>query len=204
MIEQLACKQGRRDEACNIELAEKLCSNTDKEGIFEIVNGYKAQDAAVASDCIKVLYEVARRKPELVVVYTADFINGLSSKNNRLVWGSMTALAHSAFMAAPTIYQRLDEVIAAYRQGSVITIDNSISVFAALCQADPSYTQKILPVLLNHFEHCRAKEIPQHAERLANSLTTTAKKEILKIIESRYSELSVSQSNRLKKILKTF
>ena len=94
MIELLACKLGRNDENPNIELAEKLCAGMDKKGIREIIDGLKSKEQAVAYDCVKVLYEVGQRKPELIADFAGDFITALSDKNNRTVWGSMMALVY--------------------------------------------------------------------------------------------------------------
>ena len=93
MIEKLACmpspeRRGRRnEEAPNIELAEELCRREDAEGIEEIVEGLTDTDKAVANDCIKVLYEIGVRKPELVSEYAEEFLTLLQPRNNRLVCG---------------------------------------------------------------------------------------------------------------------
>ena len=42
-------------------------------------------DARTAGDCMKVLYKLGTRKPELIAPYTDVFIDLLASKNNRLV-----------------------------------------------------------------------------------------------------------------------
>ncbi|HYF90647.1 MAG TPA: hypothetical protein VD969_00235 [Symbiobacteriaceae bacterium] len=74
MIEKLACKLGRSDEEPNIELAIYLCEQAEKDGVDEIVRGLRDRDRAVANDCIKVLYEISCRKPELIAGYAAEFI----------------------------------------------------------------------------------------------------------------------------------
>jgi hypothetical protein len=165
MLERLACKLGRNDEAPNIELAEELCLNNDITGIKEIIDGFMGEDKAVANDSIKVLYEIGERKPELIADYADEFISRLRSKNNRLAWGSMTALAKIIEYAPKPIFEKLSVVKAAYEDGSVITVDNSISVFAGLCKADDSYSKEVLPILVTHLQKCRPKDVPQHAER---------------------------------------
>ena len=200
MNEQLACRLGRNDEIPNIELAEKLCGSGDKDGIREIAEGFKSGDGAVANDCIKVLYEIGQRKPELIAGFADDFISALSDKNNRIVWGSMTALAYIAPIVPESLFKRLPEIIAAYEKGSVITIDNSISVFAQLCKAGADYQARIFPMLLNHLANCRAKEVPQHAERIAVCIDSGNREAFQKALEARAGELSESQSKRIKKL----
>ena len=200
MIELLACKFGRNDENPNIELAEKLCDSMDKAGIHEIADALNSKEKAVANDCIKVLYEVGQRKPELIADFTDKFITALSSKNNRIVWGSMTALVYIAPIKSEAVFRRLPEIILAYEKGSVITVDNSISVFARLCKANEEYQAVIFPILLDHLASCRAKEMPQHAERIAICIDTGNKEAFINALEARTNELSESQKSRILKV----
>ena len=203
MIELLACNLGRNDELPNIELAERLCANEDRDGIREIANGLESKDNAVVNDCIKVLYEIGQRKPDLIADLADVFISGLSNKNNRLVWGCMTALAYIAPVNPKAVFDRLPEVIAAYKKGSVITTDNSISVFAWLCAANEDYEKTVFPILLDHIANCRAKEIPQHAERMAVCIDSGNKDSFLKALDARVSELSDAQKSRLNNLKRT-
>jgi hypothetical protein len=203
MLELLACRLGRNDEAPNIELAQKLCDSADKKGVQEIVEGLKSDEQAVANDCIKVLYEIGQRKPELIADFADDFITALSGKNNRVAWGSMTALTYIAPLKSEGIFNRLHEIITAYRKGSVITVDNSISVFAQLCKANNNYQTKIFPILLEHLANCRAKEIPQHAERMAVCINSGNKEAFIATLDARESELSESQNSRILKLKKS-
>jgi len=72
MLEKLSCSLGKTDEEPNIELAECLCENNDKIGIKEIVDGLNGKDKAIANDCIKVLYEIGERRPELIADYARE------------------------------------------------------------------------------------------------------------------------------------
>jgi len=202
MIELLASKLGRNDEGPNIELAEKLCESMDEKGVREILGGLKSDDQAAANDCIKVLYEIGQRKPELIAAYADDFITALSGKNNRVVWGSMTALSYIAPIEPTAIFKRLPEIISVYKRGSVITVDNSISVFAHLCNAGAEYQARVFPLLLEHLANCRAKEIPQHAERIAVCIDFGSREAFTGALESRMGELSESQKSRVTKLIK--
>ena len=201
MIEQLACRLGRNDEVPNIELARLLCESENENGIREIAEGLRSSDTAVANDCIKVLYEIGESKPELIAGYTEDFINALSSSNNRIVWGSMKALSRVAPLRPEAVFKRLPEVITAYTKGSVITRDNSISVFAALCAAQESYRHTIFPLLLEHIAGCRAKEIPQHAERIVVCLESGTRQAFVAALEKRKHEMTETQNKRIDKLI---
>ena len=202
MIEKLACKLGRNDEAPNIELAEGLCKDNDIAGIKEIVDGFTGTEKAVANDCIKVLYEIGERKPELIAGYANEFISRLHSKNNRLAWGSMTALAKIAEQSPKPIFEKLSEIVSAYEDGSVITVDNSISVFAGLCKADDCYGKEALPILIKHLQNCRPKDLPQHAERAAACFNSKNANDFIDILVRRLPDLTATGQARVKKLLK--
>ena len=202
MIERLACKLGRNDEMPNIELAEYLCQNNDTDGIKEVVDGFKGTDKAVANDCIKVLYEIGERKPALISFYANEFISCLRSKNNRLAWGSMTALAKIAEYASEPIFEQLPLIVAAYEDGSVITVDNSISVFAGLCKANDRYAETILPIILNHLKKCRPKDVPQHAERASVCIDKKNTNTFIEVLENRMPHLASSGQTRINKLIK--
>ena len=201
MLNQIASALNRNDEAPNMELAEKLANSQDGNGISEIVSGL-TMNKATANDCIKVLYEIGERNPLLIVPYVGEILNLLEAKNNRLVWGAMTALAQITTLCPEKVFERWEEIIAAFKTGSVITVDNAISVFAALCKADRGYEKIVLPVLMNHFANCRAKEIPQHFERAAVCVTPDNAKQFLAVIQERYDEMTKSQQTRVNRVLK--
>ena len=202
MIEKLACKLGRNDEKPNIELAELICQSNDAAGVKEIVAGFMGSDKAVANDCIKVLYEIGERKPELISGYAGKFISCLRSKNNRLAWGSMTALAKIAELAPEPIFEKLSVVVAAYEEGSVITLDNSISVFAGLCKAGDKYAETALPIIINHLKKCRPKDVPQHAERASVCFNGKNAASFIEVLEGRLPHLAATGQTRVNKLLK--
>jgi hypothetical protein len=201
-IERVAFFLNRNDEQPNIALAKMLAETDDTKGIEEVAAGLKHENGAVANDCIKVLYEIGYMKPHLITAYVADFLRLLESKTNRLVWGGMTALATIAAYKPDEIFNNIDKVLRAYQRGSVITIDNSITVFAELARADRRYKKRLFPVIENHLLFCRPKEVPQHVERAAVCIDKDNKARFLAIIEQRRGDLSSSQTKRVDKLIK--
>ena len=201
MLSLIASALKRNDEEPNIALAEELAKSKNENGIAEIVSGLN-MDKATANDCIKVLYEIGERNPKLIVSYTKVFSDLLKSKNNRLVWGAMTALGQITALCPNEVFESFENIYAAFETGSVITVDQGISVFAALCKADKAFEQRILPVLINHFAACRAKEIPQHFERAAVCITSDNAAPFKQIIQKRYDEMTVAQQTRVNKAFK--
>ncbi|WP_313561806.1 sister chromatid cohesion protein PDS5 [Ruminiclostridium cellobioparum] len=202
MIERIASNLGRNDEEPNIELAILLCKTKDTEGIKEIVQGLRDKKTQVANDCIKVLYEIGERNPELIAEYVFEFIQLLKSKNNRLVWGGMTALSKIVYLKPEEIYNDLDTVIKAYENGSVITVDNAISVFAGICKANEVYEKIVFKYILKHLETCRPREVAQHSERAFVCVNKNNSKEFLDVLLKRKESLTDAQIKRVNKLIK--
>ena len=99
VINQIAFYQNRRDEVPNQELAHRLVEKEDHNGIQEIAGHLTDKNSAVASDCLKVLYEIGYLKPELIRKYSKEFLDLLNSRNNRMVWGAMIVLSTIAPLA---------------------------------------------------------------------------------------------------------
>jgi hypothetical protein len=171
-------------------------------GIREIIDGLKGKDKAIANDCIKVLYEIGERKPHLISEYANDFVSLLSSRNNRLIWGSMTALATIAELVPDIIYEKIESVLAVFHDGSVIAVDNSITVLSKLCTTDKKCENHIFPLLLEHLRNCRPKEVAQHAERISICINKENLKDFFDVLNMRKDSLSNSQKERIRKLEK--
>ena len=202
ILNRLASLQNRRDEAPNQELARDLAARRDETGIREIAENLWNKDKNIQADCIKVMYEIGYIEPELVAVYAGDFIKLLKSKNNRLVWGAMGALVATAKIDPDAIFKNLDTVKKAKETGSVITVDNAVSVLAYTASANPKYSAVIFPDLLHHLAFCRPKEVPQHAERTFPAVNAGNKNEFIKVLEKRMEDLSGGGLSRVKKLVK--
>jgi hypothetical protein len=202
VIDKLAHSLGRRDEVPNQELARELAVKKDKQGIHEIAENLWNKDRNIQADCIKVLYEVGYIEPKLISDYAEDFVKILKSRNNRLVWGGMTALAEVAKANPDAVFNNLDAIKKAKENGSVITVDNAISALAWTAAANKKYNEIIFPYLLKHLSSCRPKEVPQHSEKALPAVNATNKADFIKVLEKRKEDLSGSGLARVKKVIK--
>ena len=150
VLDRLSSSMGRRDEVPNQELAYDLATRGDEAGIREVAENLWNKDKKIQADCIKVLYEVGSMEPKLIAGYTDDFVKLLGGKNNRLVWGAMTALAEVAKVDPDSVFSHLDEIKKGKETGSVITVDNAITTLACTASANNEYNKAIFPYLLNH------------------------------------------------------
>ena len=202
VLDRLSSSLGRRDEVPNQELAYDLATRGDEAGIREVAENLWNKDKKIQADCIKVLYEVGSMEPKLIAGYTDDFVKLLRSKNNRLVWGAMTALAEVAKVDPDSVFSHLYEIKKAKETGSVITVDNAITTLACTASANNEYNKAIFPYLLNHLSSCRPKEVPQHAERILPAVNSSNKDDFISILEKRTEDLSGSGLARVKKAMK--
>ena len=202
VLNRLAHSLGRRDEVPNQELARDLAAKKDKKGIREIAENIWNKDKNIQADCIKVLYEVGAVDPKLITDFTEDFVKCLRSKNNRLAWGGMTALAEVAKADPDSVFKHLDAIKKAKETGSVITVDNAISTLAYTAAANEKYNKAIFPYLLEHLSFCRPKEVPQHSEKTLPAVNASNKAAFIQVLEKRTEDLSGSGLSRVKKAIK--
>lgn len=203
VLNRIAYCQNRRDETPNQELAMELAELRDEAGIREIAQNLWHKNSNIQSDCLKVLYEIGYRNPELIAEYAGDFLKLLHSRHNRLVWGSMIALSTIAELKAGLLYEHLAEIQAIMAEGSVITVDNGVKTLALIAGQNEAYRREIWPFLLRHLKTCRSKDIPQHAEKIAVAVNAPNKQAFIDVLESRRGELTSSQAARVKKIIKS-
>ncbi len=202
VIDQLASSQGRRDEIPNQELAQALAQAEDTEAIQELMDSLFTAKQAIQNDCIKVLYEIGESNPHLIAPYVNEFVRLLSSKNNRLVWGGMTALGLIADEKSADIWEHIDTILQATTDGSVITQDWGIRVLATLSSKDTTYEARIFPFLLDFLASCRPKDLPRHAESCLIAVTADNQAHMLKLLEKRLPSLKASQAKRVDKVIR--
>ena len=201
VLDKLSVSLGVRNNKPNQILAKEIAEKNDKEAIKELVENLNNKNKRIASDCIKVLYEIGYINPKLIAGYVNNFIDLLSHKNNRLVWGGMIALSTIAKYKADKIYENFDNIKQAIINGSVITADKGIKTLSEI-KANTEYEEKIMPFLLDTLKVCRSQSFPQYAEAIFEAVSNDYKNEYKKILENRLPTLSKSQKKRVEKILK--
>lgn len=203
VLSKIAFYQDRRDEVPNQELARELAQTQNVQDIREIAENLYNKNQNVQSDCLKVLYELGYLAPALVAGYVDDFLTLLQSKNNRLVWGGMIALATIASLRPKEIGEHLAAIQKAMEQGSVITVDNGVKILAQVVASDAGQSHVIFPYLLDHLRTCRLKDIPQHSEKIIAAVTAENKAAFIAVLEKRLDLLTASQAARVRKVIKT-
>jgi hypothetical protein len=114
----------------------------------------------------------------------------------------MTALSKIVPYNPDEAFENLDVILKAYKNGSVITIDNSISVFAELAKSDTPYEEKVFPIIIEHLETCRPKEVAQHAERAFICVSKNNAEVFKQTLMKRRDSLTDAEKKRVDKLLK--
>ena len=200
VLNKIAYFQNRRDEAPNQELARELAETKNEKGIQEIAENLGHENQNVQSDCLKVLYEIGYLAPELIADYVDDFLKLLKSKNNRMVWGGMIALATIAEAKPRDIWKNVDDVIDVIDHGTLITVVGGIKTLARVASTNKRYRDKLFPFLIKYLKTCIPRDVPTHAESILCAVDDRHKDEFLSVLESRRAEMTPSQLTRLRRI----
>jgi hypothetical protein len=195
VLTKLASALERNDEVPNQILAKELVETENRAGVRELVENLTNKDKTIAADCIKVLYEVGYAKPELIAPYVEAFVKLLASRNNRLVWGGMTALGAIAPTQPAELWKYIDTIIDATEHGSVITQDWGVRVLAAVSAHDQTYEKRIFPFLKSFLQKCPPKD-------LLVAVNSGNRDDLLVILETRQSSLKPPQTKRLAEVVR--
>ena len=202
IIEKLASSLGRRDEVPNQELAKQIVENNDKQAVKELVENLNHKNKDIQSDCIKVLYEIGKRKPSLILPYASAFVILIDSKNNRLQWGAMTALNSITAETPQTVYDCLPKLASIADKGSVITKDNYVGILIKLC-AIKEYNSEVFGLLNEQLLTCPMNQLPMYAENALHIIDGRNKVAFVKTLTLRLDNFEEeTKRKRVEKILK--
>jgi hypothetical protein len=200
VLDKLASALGRNDERPNVELAQALASAPDHTAIAELVEALSTGTTAQQNDAIKVLYELGNRAPELVTPHTDAFLAPLNSKNNRNVWGAMSAIDTIADLRSKDVAAHLKAILAAADNGSVIAKDKAMSILAKLARAGEA---KAMPALLERLDTAAPNQFPMYAELAATAVTPAHKARLIAVLESRLKTIDApAKRARVEKVLR--
>jgi hypothetical protein len=201
VLPKLASSLNIRSDVPNQVLAREIAECNDKKSVNELVENLSNKDKNIQSDCIKTLYELGELKPALIAVYDEVFIALLENKNNRMVWGAMSALDSIASINPKGIYINLTKILDAADKGSVITKDHGVNILIKLA-ADKAYTADALTILLEQLKSAATNQLPKYAEDAVPVITGEYKKDFIKVLNSRLGDMEkVTKQKRLEKAI---
>lgn len=204
-IEKIAFHQGIRGEEPNKALAHEIASSDNTEALKEISEYLYDKNKSISSDVLATMYHVGYEKPELIAPYLETFSDLLSSKINRMVWGSMIALSTIANVEPDALFQKIDLLIDTIKSGSLITEVWGLATLVNITKANEQYEQQTLPVLISYLESCRPIDFAKRVETYLPIINDSNKRDTIQnIIKEKRSELSEAQNKKLTTILKRY
>src|SRR4029078_11196948 len=193
---------GRRDEVPNQELAQQILKSKNTKAIKELVDNLANKDKNIQSDCIKVLYEIGEQQPQLIAAYEKEFLSLLESRNNRLVWGAMTALDYIASINPTGIHKNRGKILLVADSGSVITKDHAVGILIKL-SSEKKYTDDAMSLLLDQFRSCPTNQLPMYAENALKAIPAKSTADFAKVLSARLGGIEKeSKRKRIEKVIK--
>ncbi|MBI1183505.1 hypothetical protein GC194_04505 [bacterium] len=201
VIEKLASTLNRRDEEPNIELAKEIISKNDEKAVATLVANLKGK-TAIQNDCIKVLYEIGERQPELIANYLQSFVDLLSSKNNRMQWGAMTAIDTICTVHPKGVFEVLPTLLFAANKGSVITKDHAVNILIKLSALN-EYGHYVFGLLMEQLSQCATNQLPMYAEKTIPVIADHNRELFINTLQMRLVDVEKeSKRKRLEKVIK--
>jgi hypothetical protein len=199
VIDKLSTSLSRSDEGPNVILAQRIAERGDRKAVRELVGNLSNKDRGIQADCIKVLYEVGERRPALIAGYSEEFGNLLASKNNRLVWGAMTALDTITSEAPDKVNSMLTKIISASDHGSVIAKDHAVGIPIKLSSID-AFADRSFDLLIQQLKVCPTNQLPMYAEETSSIIDKKRKGDFISTLSSRLK--SIEKESKRKKVEK--
>lgn len=199
---RLANAMDRQDEEPNVLLADELAQTKDGRGIAQIAEIAAAGRKPAQNDAIKVLYEVGARDAVLLRPHVQLFLKQIHSRNNRMVWGSLTALAQIARIDADPIAENLDSILSAADGGSVIAKDQAVQILIALLRR-PDLAAVATAHLFARLQAAAVNQLPMYAERIHAALDRPDQPQFRRILLQRLADdMPPSKRRRIEAVIK--
>jgi hypothetical protein len=202
VLDKLASALNRRDEVPNQELAKAIAKSNDKKAVKELIENLSNKSKGIQNDCIKVVYEIGVLNPAMIKDYCNEFVAQLHSKNNRMQWGAMTAIATIAPEIPETIYKLLPKILAASDSGSVITKDYTVNTLLKLYSIN-KFSDNVFPLLLEQLAKSATNQLPMYAENAMSHINAKDKAAFIKTLSSRLDDIEKdTKRKRVEKVIK--
>jgi hypothetical protein len=202
IINKLATSLNRRDEVPNQELAKEIAAASNEKAVKELVENLNNKNRGIQNDCIKVIYETGMLKPQLIMGYMKEMLALLTSKNNRLQWGAMTALDCITNEDPKAMYAALPKILDAADKGSVITNDRCVNILIKLC-ATKKYAADAFVLLNERLAKSPTNQLPMYAENALPVINETNEVAFLKTLQARLAGIEKETKRaRVEKIIR--
>lgn len=198
---RLASALRHRNQQPNIDLALDLAQREDIAGVAELAALLTSGAKPLRHDAITTLYEVGAQKPDLITPHIEVFLQLLSSRDNRMIWGTLYALDAICVTVPKVMMANLDAILDAADRSSVIAKDKTMSILARLNSLE-KFSPVVAPVILQRLRNAAVNQFPMYAELTAATIASQDKAALVKILKTRREAISYpAKKNRIDKLL---
>ena len=181
-------------------MAKQIVDAGGTKEVKELVSFIKSKPKQRAqSDAILALAYVGEQAPALLSGEAPFLISQLNSSVNRVVFGSMIALAHIAHLTKGMLFDSLPQIIDAMDSGTVVTRDYGFRIMVTL-YTDGKYKEDMFLLIQEQLMKAPSNQLGQYAERLMEVLNKDHLKPLIDTLEDRCND--VSNEHHIKRLNK--
>jgi hypothetical protein len=197
ILNRLSAAMGDKTQSSNEALAGEIISQDDETAVQVLIEALELTKQ-VQNDAIKVIYEVAAVKPELLEENAGKILALLPTKNNRLGWGLLKTIYHITEQQPDEVFAALPVIQEAAESGSVIAKDNYNRILLSLARAGFSTRSKLISFL----EDAALNQLPMYVEESLAYQDQDFYADLKKLVSRRIQEYPANaKRKRLEKAL---
>ncbi|MEQ8906629.1 hypothetical protein [Ekhidna sp.] len=201
--EQLAFALDRNDQEPNKRVAKQIVDAGGEKEVEELVSFIETRPKQRAqSDAILALAYVGELSPKLLAGHVDFLIRQLTRPINRVVFGSMIALAHIAHLQRKKIFDALPKIIDTMDGGTVVTRDHGFRIMISLYR-DDQFQEDMFLLIQEQLIKAPSNQLGQYAERIIEVLNKKHLNSLIETLEERRNDITNEHHvKRLNKNLK--
>ena len=207
--DKLAYSLNRKDQKPNKILATEIVNSLGASGVEELIAFFETKPhKELQKDCALTMAWVAEIKPDLVLPYTDYLIGKLEDPINRVIWGSMIALAFVAHLEKEKLFETLPKILDVMDAGTVVTRDHGYRIMMVLYE-DQRFQEDMFPLVLEQLSKAPSNQLGQYTERLVSVLNNLHIKSLVDVLEERRGDITNEHhlkrlNKNLKKLYKNY
>ncbi|MBN1139587.1 MAG: hypothetical protein JXM73_23625 [Anaerolineae bacterium] len=147
ILNDLASSLGQRNENANRAVADRV--QADLSLLDELAGGLSASNVKLVGDCAEVFTMIAEHSPQAVAPYLPHLIPLLNSKNGRVRWEAMHALAFTARHVPVTMAELLPVLMDTVRRDPAVIVPRyALEALGEYAATGPQAAQAVFPFLV--------------------------------------------------------
>ncbi|MFK7953287.1 MAG: hypothetical protein AB8B73_10615 [Ekhidna sp.] len=180
---QLSYSLGLKTQEGNKALAKSIADSENASQVLELVQFIDSKpQKRLQMDAVLTLAYVSERNPEMMKRHIDFLLLKLCDPINRVVYGSMIALAHVAYLVVDQLFQDLSKVLDAMGVGTVVTKDHGFRILVTLYKRE-EYTDDLFYIILEQLVLAPANQLGQYTERMIPVILPNHKEKFIETLE---------------------